>query len=187
MNETTMCIAADRHGEPCDKESYVRAGLCVDHALEVYVEMQSNVSQHMRRLFKLMKEESESARQGPTEYEIQLKQGRAAQSVVYYARIGDYIKIGFTENLQERLAGLRIDKEDIMATEPGGRAKERERHLQFADIRRGKRENFEKTPELLTHIAKVRRENGPPRITRGVYLPPPEPKFSSPRMNRILA
>jgi hypothetical protein len=72
--------------------------------------------------------------------------------------------------MSERLKSLRVDVTDVMATEPGGRDKERERHEQFADIRRGRKENFERTPELLTHIAKVRRENGKPKITGHVVL-----------------
>lgn len=92
------------------------------------------------------------------------------QSQVYYIRIGDHIKIGYTQNLKERINGLRVDASDVLATEPGGREKERERHLQFADIRIGRRENFERTADLLTHIAKVRREHGKPKMTGYVKL-----------------
>lgn len=181
-----QCIAFDRHGTPCDKDSYIQARLCEDHALEVYVEMQGKVSANMGRLFKLMKEEARRHKQGPTEQEVMYKEAYEAQSVVYYVRISDYIKIGFTRNLNERLKQLRVYKEDLMATEPGGRDKERERHQQFADIRRGKRENFDKTPELLTHIARVRREHGAPKITTFIDFPKEDHRFTSARAMRLL-
>jgi hypothetical protein len=125
------------------------------------MKMHSSVTGHLKQIHKAM----ERQEKGETEEEKARKEAYAEQSQVYYIRMGDHIKIGFTQNLRERVIGLRVDKSDILATEPGGREKERQRHLQFADIRIGHRENFERTADLLTHIAKVRRENGPPKMT----------------------
>jgi hypothetical protein len=52
---------------------------------------------------------------------------------VYYARISDRCKIGYSTNLPNRMASLGV--EELMATEAGGPRKERERHCQFADLR----------------------------------------------------
>lgn len=136
--------------------------LCHEHALLVYLNMQSRINGTLKDLFVTQErvEKGEDPRVDPKRV-----MAYAEQSQVYYIRMGDHIKIGYTQNLKERIGGLRVDTSDVLATEPGGRAKERERHLQFADIRIGRRENFERTADLLTHIAKVRRENGKPKIT----------------------
>jgi hypothetical protein len=128
----------------------------------VYLNVQSRINGNLKNMFTLQ----ERLEKGEDPYKDPAREtAYAEQSQVYYIRMGDHIKIGYTQNLKERLTGLRVDVSDVLATEPGGRAKERERHLQFADIRIGRRENFERTADLLTHIAKVRRENGKPIIT----------------------
>lgn len=88
-----------------------------------------------------------------------------AQSVVYYVRIHDHVKIGFTVNLRQRLSGLRVDDDALLATEPGGRPEEAARHKQFAAERVGKRENFNPSRRLLSHIEAIRAEHGDPVIT----------------------
>lgn len=54
-------------------------------------------------------------------------------SVVYYMRLGNRVKIGVTSNLARRLEAVR--PEELLATEPGDRAIEQARHRQFADLR----------------------------------------------------
>ena len=73
-------------------------------------------------------------------------------SFVYYVRIGDHVKIGFTTRLRQRLSDLRVDHENLLAVEPGGRELETQRHREFAAERVGKRENFNPSPRLLAHI-----------------------------------
>jgi hypothetical protein len=90
----------------------------------------------------------------------------AEQSVVYYARIGDVIKIGYTSNLRQRLGALRIYDEDLLATEPGGRERETERHAQFMGERIDpRREDFRPSKQLTSHIAQLVAIFGPPVIT----------------------
>lgn len=92
-------------------------------------------------------------------------QALEAQSVVYYIRIGDHVKIGFTSNLRERLKALRVYTDNLLATEPGGRAVEAQRHQEFAAERVGRRENFNPSRRLLAHIEQVRNEHGAPVVT----------------------
>lgn len=80
---------------------------------------------------------------------------REAGAVVYYLRIGDRIKIGFTTNLRQRVAALRLDASAVLATEPGGRDVEYRRHHEFADERYGRREDFAPSDRLLAHIARL--------------------------------
>lgn len=87
------------------------------------------------------------------------------QSVVYYVRIGDRVKIGFSANLRQRLIALRLDDSAILATEPGGRMLETQRHREFAEERVGRREDFNPSRRLLAHIKSVREQHGRPTIT----------------------
>lgn len=86
------------------------------------------------------------------------------QSVVYYVRIGDHVKIGFSANLRQRLIALRVSPDAVMATEPGGRTVEAVRHKEFAAERVGRREDFNPSRRLLNHIELIRREHGGPSI-----------------------
>jgi hypothetical protein len=85
-----------------------------------------------------------------------------AQSMVYYVRIRDTIKIGYTVNMQARFAGLMVD--ELLATEPGGEDLEGMRHRQFAALRiRGER--FQPGPDLMSHITMLREHYGEPVMT----------------------
>ncbi|UIU47080.1 GIY-YIG nuclease family protein [Microcystis phage MinS1] len=88
-------------------------------------------------------------------------------AVVYYIHIrgSNRIKIGTTTNLQQRLVSLRADRGDLIAVEPGGYLVERQRHHQFADERYGRREEFELSDRIRTHVAKLRWPRGQDRVT----------------------
>lgn len=72
---------------------------------------------------------------------------------VYFAQRehGDLIKIGFSQNPQKRCEDL---KARLLATEPGGRAREHRLHLQFAWHRR-EGEWFEPADELIRYIRRL--------------------------------
>lgn len=78
-------------------------------------------------------------------------QSTARTSVVYYAKVGDLIKIGCTASLKERLGNLPPDAA-VLATEPGDRETERRRLAEFEDLRAWRREWFHPGPALLAHI-----------------------------------
>lgn len=76
-------------------------------------------------------------------------------SVVYYLRFSDRIKIGTTRNLKARLVGIPHD--EVLATEPGDRTLEQERHRQFAHLRLTRRgEWFRAGPDLIDHTKALR-------------------------------
>lgn len=79
----------------------------------------------------------------------------AERSVVYYVRTGRYVKIGYTSDLKRRLHSLRLDPTAVMATEPGGRALEAQRHAEFAEERIGRREDFAPSLRLQEHIREL--------------------------------
>lgn len=83
------------------------------------------------------------------------------QSIVYYIRRGDLIKIGTTVNPAKRFDSLMPD--EILAHEPGGSKLETIRHNQFNPERVAKRgEYFRRSPRLLKHVGSVRELHGPP-------------------------
>jgi len=57
----------------------------------------------------------------------------APPTVVYYMRLGNRCKIGYTNDLKRRMSN--IQPEELLATEPGGEITETERHIQFAHLR----------------------------------------------------
>lgn len=91
---------------------------------------------------------------------------RIARSQVYYVRIpgDDLVKIGYAASLKERLTGLRVPREALLAVEPGARDVERERHQQFRAFRvNPKREDFWLSPELERWIQSLREQHPLPR------------------------
>lgn len=66
-------------------------------------------------------------------YEDRKAEEKKRGEVVYYMRLGDMVKIGWTTNLPKRTR--TINPQEVMATEPGDMKLERQRHRQFADLR----------------------------------------------------
>ena len=77
-----------------------------------------------------------------------------AQALIYYFRVGNRIKIGWTRNLAQRIATLM--PEEVLATEPGLQRLETTRHHQFAQYRIT-REWFKDCPAIREHIATLSR------------------------------
>jgi len=78
--------------------------------------------------------------------------------VVYYARRGQFMKIGTTTNLPLRMSQLRCV---VVAVEPGRHWLEKKRHEQFAQYR-ADGEWFAPNIELETLVADIRDFYGPP-------------------------
>lgn len=75
-----------------------------------------------------------------------------AGSVVYYMRVGNRVKIGYTVNLKGRV--LALSPEAVLATEPGSYAVESARHEQFRHLRTHN-EWFRLEEPLVAHIRKL--------------------------------
>jgi hypothetical protein len=122
------------------------------------------------------------------EWERNRQAGHAARTIaaredgiVYYVRIGDRIKIGWTGCLHARMGQLMPD--EIMAVEPGPLALERQRHDEFCGLLIVG-ERFKPAPRLLAHIAEVRKRCGDPPAVGHVYgwRPPWEPANADARL-----
>lgn len=141
---------------PCDRQASLdirSVPLCYEHGLEIARVYTDRIMADVRM---------ETARRTTLRREaIQIRRGNRAGSVVYYARIGDYVKIGYSARLRNRMSNLRVD--ELLACEPGGEELERQRHEEFAAERISRRrENFTLSERLVAHIEQVRSEHGLP-------------------------
>lgn len=82
--------------------------------------------------------------------ELQQLPERAAptqgQRVVYFAKVGEYIKIGTTQNLDVRMQ--QIGASELLHAEPGTYDSEAAMHRKFTHLLRYGREYFEDGPEI---------------------------------------
>lgn len=78
---------------------------------------------------------------------------RVSRGYVYYLmQSPTVVKIGTTIRLADRMNQLRTELQYVVAVERGYLKLERERHLQFAAERVGRREDFRLSPALVAHI-----------------------------------
>jgi hypothetical protein len=166
------CTAQLGSGAFCDARGMVDMPfpICARHARQIYERMREHEASRLesavdRARAKVVTPEVLAAR-------AETRRRYEEQAVVYYMKIGPHIKIGTTKNLRERIKALRCDPIDLLATEPGGREVEAERHRQFADDRLGRREDFKPSRRLLAHIRDVLAAHGTPTVT-GFLAPTP--------------
>lgn len=81
--------------------------------------------------------------------------------VVYFLRIGGYIKIGWTSNLQRRMREYAPDTL-LLATMPGTRKDEKAVHRRFSHLKTHGREWFPLAPQITEYIDTVRSDHGEP-------------------------
>lgn len=134
--------------------------LCLDHAWSHYDAMNSFLvwdgttdSSYVQSLVAALK-----ARQEPldafTDEELADAKEALSQGWVYYLRVGDQIKIGFSTDVRRRLRSYPPGSE-LLALEPGDKKLERRRHNEFFEWLAAGREWFEPSDELLKHIQDV--------------------------------
>lgn len=118
-------------------------GICGSHLRELYVYAQDTVNDGWREavdayLSTLVPEPSPRGRREPL-----------GPGVVYFVRIGDVVKIGFTTNSQRRMSNLMPD--EVLHMQPGTMQDEKRLHVAFRHLRvRGER--FRPDPELMDFI-----------------------------------
>lgn len=123
---------------------------------------------------------------GPqTETPAPAQRERSAEGVVYYLRVGAYIKIGWTSDLEKRMRAYSPDS-ILLATEPGTRKDEAKRHRMFAVHRTHGREWYAMTPSVMHHVEQVASEHGTPDPVSFAAQPVaiPQPRNARPVMPR---
>lgn len=150
------CFAEAGHPDvPLCEAHFREAGMAwLRDNIELVREVAGVASQDI--MFDRVRRDAEAARPAREALWAQERAEREAGAVVYYVQIHDRIKIGFTTNLRQRVADLRLDQAAVLATEPGGRDVEYRRHHQFAEERYGRREDFAPSDRLLAHIETLR-------------------------------
>lgn len=122
---------------------------------EAAYEIATKVGAHRHR-FAMLK--PEGSRRGRPAYH-QMTLAGVGESIIYYIRRGNLIKIGTTTEPATRFRALMPD--EILAFEPGSVAGEYLRHRQFGHLRcRG--EYFRSAPEILEHARQLRHLHGDP-------------------------
>lgn len=111
--------------------------ICMDHALTVHGDVSA-----------LLALGADAAERPPAE---------RAPGAVYFIRLGDRVKIGFSRNLKARLVAL--PHEEVLAVVPGTVQDEKRCHAAFAHLRQTG-EWFRAEPDLLAFIADVSARDG---------------------------
>lgn len=159
----------------CEAECVDEIQLCWYHFRligETFMEKRSLFGSVAVAQHQLIREQEAASRPPAQPHEDWLR----SRSVVYYVRINDYVKIGYTAYLRDRVGSLRVAFNSLLAVEPGARHVESQRHEQFASERQGRRENFNPSRRLLTHVEAMRVKHGEPwsYSKRRVVLAGPE-------------
>jgi hypothetical protein len=122
--------------------------ICSHHARKVYYEVRdfidAAISRHPTKP-KSVPKRAQRSRAFP-------QQKMRRQGLVYFARLGVNIKIGFTTNLKERMTALGAD--EVLATVPGTMADEKRMHVRFGACWLGA-ELFRPDSDLLAYIAEI--------------------------------
>lgn len=143
--------------------------LCHVHAVDVavaVVQHQTDQNQFMQ-FFERMSDERairvERWKREDEQYEAEKAKRRGDQEgFVYYIRIGERIKIGYSADVKRRMRAYPPGSE-LLATEPGDRALERKRHQQFAGSLADGREWFRPTPDIMELVHELVTTYGYPK------------------------
>lgn len=146
----STCTIQREDGAFCDLPSmeHLPASVCPKHAARIFLHLREFVDKAdrkdlgMRLLTTMAQRERDTYRSAPASLVL--------DNVVYYVRVGDHVKIGYTSNLGNRMKAYPTGR--LLATEPGGLTEERKRHEQFAHALDVGREWFRITPDLMAHI-----------------------------------
>lgn len=147
------CTAAQSHGRFCDEKSLPDAPfpICLKHASRLMQYLNDRVTERGPAL-QVAQEIATAERPDVTPTgATPLKATWRGTSVVYYVRIGRFIKIGYSANLAERMCSYPPDTE-LLAYERGSRDLESKRIKEFTRYRQAAREWFSPGPLLLQHI-----------------------------------
>lgn len=149
--EPTQCIAPT-NSERCDNHGLPEAPfpLCGTHAAEVLQYLGEAAERHASAAVAAVQAiEAEDDCQP-----VGIPTPVPGRDVVYYVRIGQLIKIGYSRDLRHRMRCYPPDAE-LLAFEPGGRTVERRRLWQFRNEDRMRNEWFTPSVELLRHIKNI--------------------------------
>lgn len=158
-----LAIALCAYQDCTDRATYHGTPLCREHAAQVWKTFEDNESEEYRDIvrgeFKGLSQRRAAANAGEKTRKRYLSN---RPGHVYYLRVADRVKIGFTTDLYSRMMQYPPNSV-LLATHPGTPALEKDMHLRFAKLLADGREWFYPHEELTAHIDEVRAKY--PKIT----------------------
>lgn len=124
----------------CTAQTRVSAILCDEHAVQVWHEVE----------FVKGTSSSLTADKTPASQPV-----AEVQEWIYYLRLDEKIKIGWTANFAQRMKSYPPHAK-VIIKHPGTRAEERDLHRTFTPSRASGREWYHPTPELMGHIEQAK-------------------------------
>ena len=143
--------------------------LCKTHALDVAAAVLREQQTAVMVEYIFEKQTTEQAvrlsemRGARERYEVakaELRQDR--DGFVYYLRVGERIKIGYSVDVKRRMRDYPPGSE-LLAVEPGDRELETKRHQQFAGSRTDGREWFRPTADIFELVHEIVSVHGEPK------------------------
>src|SRR3954470_12354445 len=124
------CTVQRRDGDFCDAPSIEEGPfpICGSHAAQLFrftVPTMSNLTSQQPLFMAIAEADRYKREQAKEERHL-----ASTKPVVYYIQVGEFIKIGTTIQLRERIKAYPPNKR-LLATEPGGHSLESRRHEQF--------------------------------------------------------
>lgn len=148
----------------CRKDRLYWIPMCFEHVDHVYMtardrfenEPDLTLAQRNARAARYAREERE------INEEIRIEDTRGNQpGWIYYLRVGDLVKIGYTTNILRRMREYPPDSR-LLAVHPGTLDFEKQMHDIFRGSRARGREWYRPEPHLLEHCEKIVAEYGNP-------------------------
>lgn len=152
-------------------------GFCPNEASQRY--QLPLCQEHILAIWLTVEEDMRNAGWTPDQMRAAAKRnhGTVADGQVYYLKIDDYIKIGYTKNLKRRMLQYPPNAE-LLAHNPGTEADERRIHEKFSAYLTSGREWFRDVPEIRRHIEnKIAQHGSPNRFDRNDAENHPTPRL----------
>lgn len=127
--------------------------VCTPHAVKIWARVQSIKGDPL--IQNAITESVAEREQRMDEDERRRLEVSKTKGDIYYVRVDEKIKIGWSSNLGQRLASYPPHTVQL-CDHPGTRADERDLHRTFKPSRASGREWYHPTPELMAHIDRVR-------------------------------
>lgn len=164
MNDTPEVLFARRPAAYCvysdcrERASYHQMPICREHAAQAWKAFEDIEPESYKRLVRgETREIASEARALKAKVDETKRLAVHRPGTIYFVRIGDRIKIGFTTDLYRRMCQYPPNSE-LLAIHPGTPGLERQTHKQFAHHLADGREWFRPNRELADHIEKVRKQ-----------------------------
>lgn len=144
--------------------------ICERHAYEIWRRVEMRDAEHRDEAIEY-REARDYDRSEARAKTAPARRKPAAMGEIYYVRVNELIKVGWTTKLADRIRAYGPEAE-LLANYPGTRADEAALHRQLTPSRYRGREWYSDTPILQAFIAEAVAQHGPPRFDRIPWTEP---------------